>query len=204
MRNILLFELNEVPFQVIDYYCKKYPNSVLATTLAKSSEYETYSYDEGHLHPWSTWPTVHRGVTNAQHSIKDLGEDTSEVDQKFPPIWKIVKDNNISTGVFMSLHTYPLPNNVEEYKFYVPDPFAEGPECHPSSLNSFQNFSLTMSRKSVRNVDTGIPIKEAAALGIKLPFMGLKTNTIKDVVSQLVDERKSPWKATRRRTYQSV
>ena len=72
MRNILLFELNEVPFQVMDYYCSKFPSSTLAKTLQRSTQLETFTHDQGHLHPWSTWPTIHRGVTNEVHHIKDL------------------------------------------------------------------------------------------------------------------------------------
>ena len=62
MQNIILFELNEVPFKVIDYYVNKYPNSTLAKILPKSHQYETVTDDQGHLHPWSTWPTLHRGI----------------------------------------------------------------------------------------------------------------------------------------------
>lgn len=204
MRNIILFELNEVPFQVIDYYCSKFPNSVLAKILPLSNQYVTKSPDKGHLHPWSTWPTVHRGVSNEVHQIKDIGEDLSKVDKQYPPLWDILVNNNISTGVFSSLQTYPLPANVDKFKFFFPDPFASGHECHPSSLNPFQKFSLDMSRKSVRNVDKGIDYKSAIKLATSLPKMGLKSSTIRQVIGQLISEKLQPWKSTRRRTFQSI
>ena len=204
MRKIILFELNEVPFKVIDYYCEKFPKSSLAKALKVSRQIETITHDEGELHPWSTWPTVHRGVTNDMHQIKDLGEDTSEIDKKYPPLWQMLIDHKISTGLFSSLHTYPLPSNVGDYDFYVPDPFAEGSACHPKALTEFQAFSLAMSRRSVRNIDLGISIKSMINLGLKLPFLGLTTKTIIATVKQLVEERISPSKATRRRTLQSV
>ena len=31
----------------------------------------------GELHPWSTWPTVHRGVTNETHRINFINQDLS-------------------------------------------------------------------------------------------------------------------------------
>ena len=31
--------------------------------------------DEGELHPWSTWPTVHRGVNNNLHKIRFINQD---------------------------------------------------------------------------------------------------------------------------------
>ena len=204
MRNIILFELNEVPFKVIDYYCKKFPYSTLAKILPLSNQYVTKSHDHGHLHPWSTWPTVHRGVSNEVHHIKDIGEDLSEIDRQYPPVWDILVRNNISAGVFSSLQTYPLPKNVEKFKFYFPDPFAAGYECHPASLSPFQKFSLDMSRKSMRNVGKGFDYKATLGLAVKLPKMGLRPQTVKQVIGQLADERLQPWKSNRRRTFQSI
>jgi hypothetical protein len=64
---VILFELNEVPYKVIHHFCKLYPESNLAKVLSKGRKYETYAEDQGHLSPWVTWPTVHRGVTNEKH-----------------------------------------------------------------------------------------------------------------------------------------
>jgi hypothetical protein len=66
---IILFELNEVPYKVIRHFCKLYPESNLAKVLSKGRKYETYAEDQGHLSPWVTWPTLHRGVTNEKHFI---------------------------------------------------------------------------------------------------------------------------------------
>ncbi|MCS7003975.1 MAG: hypothetical protein NZM38_01465 [Cytophagales bacterium] len=204
MRNIIFFELNEVPFSIIDYYVKKYPSSTLARLLPIMAQYETISEDEGHLSPWITWPTVHRGVTNAKHRIKDFGEDLSKPDAEFPPIWKILKKNGISTGVFMSMHSYPIPDDYQEYSFYVPDPFAGDSRSHPENIIPFQKFNLAMSRKSGRNVDTSIDLKAASELAFALPSLGIKLGTLSQVAAQLVRERTKPWMKTRRRTYQSV
>jgi len=204
MRKIVFFELNEVPFSIIDYYVNKYPTSTLARLLPIMSQYETVSEDEGHLSPWITWPTVHRGVTNARHHIKDFGEDLSKPDAEFPPIWKILQKNGISTGVFMSMHSYPIPDNYKEYSFYVPDPFAGDSRSFPENIIPFQKFNLAMSRKSGRNVDTGIDIKSASELAFSLPGLGIKVGTLSQVAGQLVKERTQPWIKTRRRTYQSI
>jgi len=204
MRKLILFELNEVPWSILDYYCKKYPQSQLAKILSLSSQYETVTEDEGHLSPWITWPTLHRGVHNAMHNIQDFGEDLSEADKLYPPVWKILQENNIPTGVFASMHSFPPPKNFEEYSFYVPDPFAGESIVHPKILTSFQNFNLRMSRKSGRNVDTGIDWKSASSLGFTLPQIGIKPKTLASVGEQLVQERIKPWVRTRRRSYQSV
>ncbi len=204
MRKIIFFELNEVPFQVVDYFCKQNPTSTLNRILSKCAQYETVNGDEGHLSPWITWPTVHRGVTNHLHKIKDFGEDLSKVDQQYPPIWKILHQQKVTTGVFASMHSFPPPANYQDYSFYVPDPFAGESMAHPQKLMPFQRFNLAMSRKSGRNVDTGIDLKSASELMLSLPSIGVKTNTMIDVASQIVTERVKPWIKTRRRTFQTI
>ncbi|MCS6832178.1 MAG: hypothetical protein NZ521_01275 [Flammeovirgaceae bacterium] len=204
MRKFILFELNEVPFFVIDHYCQHHPESLLAKILPQCYQVETYTEDEGHLSPWITWPTLHRGVTNKYHKIKDFGEDFTEVDAKYPNVWQITMENGISTGVFMPMHSFPLPANYEKYAFFVPDPFAGESKTHPANLIPFQRFNLSMSRRSARNVDSGIDLKSASALALSLPRLGIKASTLMDVAGQLVKERLKPWIRTRRRTYQSV
>ncbi|MEO1051787.1 MAG: hypothetical protein AAFX87_14250 [Bacteroidota bacterium] len=204
MRKILLFELNEVPFRVIDHYCEQFPSSNLARIINRSYQYETLTEDEGHLHPWTTWPTLHRGISNKVHKIKDFGEDLSKLNKTHPPLWQLLRDQGISVGVYGSMHSYPLPKDANDYDFYVPDPFAQTSDCVPKSIEPFQAFNLSMARRSGRNIDSGIDYKSAVKLATKLPGLGIKLKTATSVASQLVQERVSPWKTTRRRTYQSV
>jgi hypothetical protein len=201
---VILFELNEVPYKVIHHFCKLYPESNLAKVLKKGRKYETYAEDQGHLSPWITWPTVHRGVTNNKHFISDFGQDLNEQEKQYPAIWNMLAKNGVKVGLFGSLHTYPMPEHMENFSFYVPDTFAAGSECFPKQLETFQKFNLAMARDSSRVVSNKIPGKEAVQFLMKLPDMGLKFKTATDIAAQLVDERINKWKVVRRRTYQSI
>ncbi|TMI97212.1 MAG: hypothetical protein E6H08_02585 [Bacteroidetes bacterium] len=201
---VILFELNEVPYKVIQHFCKLYPESNLAKVLSKGRKYETYAEDQGHLSPWITWPTVHRGVTNEKHYISDFGQDLAEQEEQYPAIWNLLAKNGVKVGLFGSLHTYPLPGNNDNFSFYVPDTFAAGSECFPKKLETFQKFNLAMARDNSRVVSNKIPGKEAINFLMKLPDMGLKFKTATDIATQLVDERINKWKVVRRRTYQSI
>ena len=159
---VILFELNEVPYKVIHHFCKLYPESNLAKVLKKGRKYETYAEDQGHLSPWITWPTVHRGVTNEKHFISDFGQDLDEQEKEYPAIWNMLAKNGVKVGLFGSLHTYPVPEHIENFSFYVPDTFAAGSECFPKKLETFQKFNLAMARDSSRVVSQKIPGKEAA------------------------------------------
>jgi hypothetical protein len=209
-RKILLFELNEVPFEIIDAYCRWRPDSCLARVLPHCSQFTTLAEDSlekiphGSLSPWITWPSLHRGVLNDQHGITHFGQDLSQVDRELPPLWKLLADDGVAPGIFGSLHTYPLPEDVERYAFYVPDTFAAGPETHPPSYQAFQAFNLAMAKDSPRNVSTDIHWGPALAFLAAAPGMGLEPSTALDIAKQLVSERMKPWTRGRRRTTQAV
>ena len=156
---IILFELNEVPWRVIRDYTRDYPESTLARLLPKLRKYETHTEDE-ELNPWATWPSVHRGVADKYHNIVNFGQDLSEINEVYPPVWDIVSKAGVRTGVFGSFHTYPPPINGGQYDYYVPDVFAIGSECFPQSIEKFQDWQLAMARSSARSVDKSLPIKK--------------------------------------------
>ena len=201
---IIFFELNEVPYKIIHHFCKLYPESNLAKVLATGQKYETFSEDDGHLSPWITWPTVHRGVTNTKHFISDFGQDLNDQEKQYPAIWNILAQKGVKVGLFGSLHTYPMPERVEDFSFFVPDTFAAGSECFPKKLETFQKFNLSMARESSRVVSSKIPAKDAIKFLMKLPDLGFRFKTAVDIAGQIVDERVNKWKVVRRRTYQSV
>ena len=123
---LILYELNEVPWRVWDWYVARRPDGAIARLLRESATFTTVTRDEGELHPWSTWPTLHRGVDNRQHHILFLNQDKSCADA-FPTVWETAAQAGVRVGVFGSLQSYPVPESGN-YAFYVPDTFAPGPE----------------------------------------------------------------------------
>ncbi len=203
-KKVILFELNEVPFRILDEFCRWRPNSTLAKRRAEFKEFETHTEDVTHLSPWMTWPSLYRGVNDEKHQVYNFGQDLTNVDREYPPLWRLLAEGGVKTGVFGSLHTYPLPENLENYSFYVPDTFAAGSECFPDDVSVFQEFNLNMARSSGRNVSTSIPWKGALRLLAKAPGLGLKPRTFMDLGGQILSEREKKWQKCRRRTYQSV
>lgn len=173
-KRIIMFELNEVPFRILDHFADLMPNSSLGKLKTKSRAYETYTEDTGHLSPWITWPSLHRGVHNEDHQISDFGIDTSLADKEFPPIWSILARSSIKTGVFGSLHSYPLPHDLSNFAFYVPDTFAPSPECFPGRLRVFQDFNLKMAGMNGLNVQSSIPLRESTRFLLNAYSLGVK------------------------------
>jgi hypothetical protein len=203
-KRIILFELNEVPLRIVDQYCRWRPRSNLARRLPQCHVYETLTEDVSHLTPWMTWPSVHRGVSDEHHMIHEFGQPLEHVDQEFPPLWTLLTRGGISTGVFGSLHSYPMPRDLNNYAFYLPDTFAIGSECFPQHLKAFQEFQLRMARESARNISEKLPWGLAFKLLARAPELGLKPRTFIDIGSQLLLERAQRWRNVRRRTYQAV
>jgi hypothetical protein len=203
-RKTILYELNEVPFRVLDGFCARFPQSFLASKLPHCHQYETVCEDTGHLSPWITWPSLHRGVNNEVHLIHDFGQDLQEPDRCYPPVWKILTRQNVRVGVCGSLHSYPLPPVMDNYAFYLADTFALTPESFPEWLTPFQEFNLSMARESARNVSKSVPVRSALKVLSKAATIGLRLKTFASIGGQLADELLHRWRATRRRTFQSV
>ena len=126
-----MFELNEVPWEILDDYVAARPTSALGRLLARSHCFTSMAADRGHLSPWTTWPTLHRGVNDEQHMIASFGQDRRQADRQFPPIWSLLREAGVSVGVCGTLHSYPVPDDLGHYAFYLPDPFASEPVAHP-------------------------------------------------------------------------
>ena len=66
-QKLIIYELNEVPVKVLKKYINNFPHSNLSYIYKNGIFHKTNTTDDGELHPWSTWPTVHRGVNNKIH-----------------------------------------------------------------------------------------------------------------------------------------
>jgi hypothetical protein len=204
MKSVVLLELNEVPFKVIDYFCRNRPESVACAMLERSSQFVTLCEDQVELDPWISWPTLHRGVNDERHGIYHLGQILTDADRDFPPIWRILAGHGCRVGVFGSVHSNQIPHSMSGYDFYVPDFFDDQCFAHPDFLVPFQRFNLGMTRRSARNVDTTVPWRLATDFLGSLPKLGLSLRTVRSVVRQVLEERREPRLRIRRRSLQAV
>jgi hypothetical protein len=203
-RKLLLIELNEVPYRVIDAYCRARPQSTLARILPRCARYNTTTEDKQVLDPWVSWPTFHRGVNDEMHQILHLGQVDEEVDGKFPPIWRMLKERGLSVGVFGSLHSSSIPADVARYSFYVPDYFDDKVFAHPARLRAFQELNLLMTRQSARNVSRKVPLATVGQFLLTAPALGITLPTVADSAAHLIRETFNPSLRIRRRAYQPL
>ncbi len=203
-KKMLLIELNEVPFRVIDAYAAANPASTISRLMASSRQFTTVTEDKLALDPWISWPTLHRGVTDEMHQILHLGQELSEADFQYPPIWRILKGRGLNVGVFGSLHSSSIPEDYSEYAFYLPDYFADALVAHPRALMPFQELSLRMTRQSARNVSRKLPVNSALRTIGSARRLGIKSGTALACAAQLVRELGNRSLRIRRRAYQPL
>lgn len=149
MSKVLVYELNEVPWRVVDFYLENRPDANLHRFIDSASCITTHTVDSGELHPWSTWPTMHRGVSNDTHDIRYINQDLSCAADT-PPIWELLTNSGKTVGICGSLQSYP-PLKGRHILFHIPDTFAPEDDTIPPKYSAFQrvNLKLTGENKAV-------------------------------------------------------
>jgi hypothetical protein len=75
IRPLLLLEVNEIPWRVIDRFHGQPEYPALTRFFSTARNLTNVAVDSGELSPWITWPTFHRGMPKEAHGILHLGQD---------------------------------------------------------------------------------------------------------------------------------
>jgi hypothetical protein len=200
MTPVLLLEINEVPWRLLDRYLDTFPN--IRAFFAQSHHFTTRAVDVGELSPWVTWPTVHRGMSNELHGIRTLGQDPSTF--RGTPIWDDVRQSGGTIGICGSLQSWP-PCDPGPGGFYIPDTFAHDDRCIPEYLSPLQAFNLDQVRSNARVVSRALPAaRERMRLLRSLHRSGVRAKTLARIGVQLMKEQTDPEVRQRRPIYQTV
>lgn len=202
LRPLLVLEVNEVPWRIIDHFRGDPRFPALGEFFSTAQNFTTFIESQEELSPWITWPTLHRGLTPEGHGVRFLGQDPGTF--RGTPIWEEFTRQGHSVAICGSLQSWPavFPGAGG---FYLPDTFASDAKCYPRSLNAFQRLNLRMTSENGRTRDvSGPPFWETAAFCAQLPFTGIRARTLAGLASQLVRERVKPALAARRPIFQAI
>ena len=151
MRPMILLEINEVPWRIVDECLCTEENPSLREFFLRSQNFQTIAENDDELSPWSVWPDLHRGLPRHVHKIHHLGQDPRTFTGE--PIWASMRKAGHSIGVFGSLQSWP-PIDPGPGGFYVPDSFAYDNTCYPSKLTLLQEHlrtQMSTNKSSVMN-----------------------------------------------------
>jgi hypothetical protein len=194
-RRVVLYELNEVPWDIVDLYVGARPASNLASLLGRAMCLTTINEDEVPFQPWRTWPTFHRSLYTDDHRSLDLGQDPSTFEGV--DLWTVADDAGLRVGVFGAMQSWP-PRRFRSGGFHVPDTFARTPATYPPSLSRFQAFNLHMTRENGFSPDAPLRLGQVAAAGLDMAAKGLTPWSAAVMASHLVRERVDPRYKARR------
>ena len=189
-RDVILYELNEVPWDVVDIYVKHRPDSHIAALLAEGQSLTTVHEDREELQglqPWRTWPTLH--TSSYEHNSFDLGQDPSTF--RGDPIWDVAERAGLSVGLFGPMQSWPA-RQFTHGGFYVPDTFASDAKTYPPALERFQAFNLAMTGENGFSPDSALSPKALAGTAVDLVRLGLTPRATATLATHLVKERIDP------------
>lgn len=195
MTQVIIYELNEVPWEIVDLYVAARPQSHTARWLRASRLETTVDDDPAHLCPWRTWPTFHTGLYTEDHRSYELGQDPETF--RGVPIWDVVEGAGGRIGLFGPMQSWP-PRQPAHGGFFVPDTFAHDAQTHPAQLQRFQDFNLSMTKDLGFSADRDLPLARVLGAGVDMMRRGLTPWSVRKILVQLARERRDPrFKAAR-------
>jgi hypothetical protein len=136
---------------------------------------------EPYLEPWIQWPTVHSGLTFAEHRIFHLG-DGRNLTKKC--VGELLSDAGVPVGICGSMNlNYGRLNG-----YLLPDPWDKEGMAHPDWLTPFYRTIARQVQESSRT-EAGSR-KEMLSFAWFLLRNGLKAGTAWALVRQLWQERR--------------
>ena len=199
---IVLLEINEVPWRLVDRYRDDPAFPHIRKFFDEAHCFTSRAVDTGELSPWVTWPTVHRGMNNEAHCIRNLGQDPMSF--RGTPIWEEFRKASQSIGVFGAMQSWP-PIEPGPNGFFVPDTFAQDSRCFPRTLEPLQAFNLGQVKKNPRVLSrSSFGPAEGMEVAWSALSSGVRISTLFRVAAQLLGERFDRSKIARRPIFQTI
>jgi hypothetical protein len=122
-RKLVLIELNEINFDVVNKYVqhspRKYPFLKKMLNGAQVRTTSEHIYEE--LEPWVQWVSVHTGLTYSEHGVYRLGDI---VGSKKPQFFEKLEGNGLKVGAISAMNA---ENRLKTPAYFIPDPWTLTP-----------------------------------------------------------------------------
>nr|WP_310524563.1 hypothetical protein [Polymorphobacter sp.] len=184
MTQLLLVELNEINFELVEKYAAAGDLPTFARFLGQHGYTETTSEaDYEHLEPWIQWVTAHTGLSFADHGVFRLG-DIVKTDH--PQIWERLEAKGLRVGAVSPMNAkYRLENPA----FFVPDPWTPTGIAAPASVKR-----LYAAISQAVNDNAEAKITPGSALAIALASAkSLSLDNADQYVGFVLKSVRQPW-----------
>jgi hypothetical protein len=122
-KRLILLELNEINFDVVEKYLAKNPTMFpsLKRLLEGASIRTSCEKRYEELEPWIQWVSVHTSKTYAEHGVFRLGDI---VGSGVPQIFEQVEQEGCRVGVVSAMNA---ENRLHDPAYFIPDPWTRTP-----------------------------------------------------------------------------
>jgi len=154
--NLILVELNEINFDVVQYYIDKGISLPAMQHIIESGLVITRAESEyDHLEPWIQWVSVHTGKEYSEHNIFRLGDFVNSKEKQF---FEQVEEAGFKVGAISPMNA---TNKLKNPSYFIPDPWTQ-----TKSDESFMSKIITQSiAQSVNdNAQSKLTIKTILSL----------------------------------------
>lgn len=159
LKRLVLLELNEINFDLVNQYLSKYPGRFPGLEkLVAGKKIHTSSedvYEE--LEPWIQWASVHTGKSYAEHKLFRLGD---VVGSKVPQLFEQLEMAGVSIGGISPMNA---ENRLKKPAYFIPDPWTK-----TSTDDSWWSRRLGSAVAQAVNDNAQSKITKTSALSILL------------------------------------
>jgi hypothetical protein len=182
---LILIELNEINFDVVASYVVRGEalpgfQKLLASGLLETSAEADYSQ----LEPWIQWPSVHTGMTYAEHRIFRLGDMVNSI---APQFFEQIEEAGYRVGAISPMNARNALTNPD---YFVPDPWTNTP-----SDGSFFSRCISSAVSQAVNDNAQSRLTVKTVLSLVVAFFGLvKPRKIPRMILYVSTVRGKPWR----------
>ena len=160
---LVLFELNEINFDAVNFYIEKGVYLPGFKKLIEKGIINTESETEyENLEPWIQWASVHTGKTFGEHKVFRRGDFVNSSDEQF---FEQVEKAGFSVGAVSPMNA---TNKLRNPAYFIPDPWTQTP-CD----NSFFSKSITDAIVQAVNDNSQSKLTYKTISNLGLAFIGL-------------------------------
>lgn len=158
-RRLILVALNEINFDIARPYVDKLGLAAFRRLLDGHGIRTTSEEQYDLLEPWIQWPSIHTGLSAADHGIFRLGDI---VQSAVPQYFEQLEERGIRVG---SVSAMNAANRLRSPAYFIPDPWTQ-----TTSDRSWWSRNLTsaISQAVNDNAQSRITLKSAIAIGLAL------------------------------------
>lgn len=134
-KKLIFLELNEINFDMVNYYLEKGINLTGFKKLIDDGVITTKAESEyNYLEPWIQWPSVHTGKTYNEHGVFRLGDFINHSHEQF---FEKVEKAGFKVGAISPMNA---SNKLKNPAYFIPDPWTA-----THSDNSFLSKAITQA-----------------------------------------------------------